>query len=156
MGSMPQSAGNNDRPTKTTNGPALASTHTPAVTTNTTSASAGAAARDVVQWRLTATRDWLASQPQTTISIQLMGTHDEEQLKNHLNVLSKFIEINDIFVYRTMAKQKPSMTVLYGSFDDHRAAQEALAKLPPFLKENRPILRTVQGIREEIRLHQSS
>ena len=59
-------------------------------------------------------------------------------------------------MYRTMAKQKPSITVLYGSFNDHRAAQEALAKLPPFVKENRPILRTVQGIRTEIKQHQSS
>lgn len=120
------------------------------------SQSQAATGTDVVQQRLAATRDWLARQPQGTISIQLMGTNDLEHLINHLNVLSKFIEINEIFVYRTMAKQKPSITVLYGSFNDQRAAQQALANLPPFLKENRPILRTVQGIRAEIRQGQSS
>ncbi|MFN7085333.1 MAG: ExeA family protein [Burkholderiales bacterium] len=117
---------------------------------------AAAVEADVVQQRLAATREWLAGQAQSTVSIQLMGTNDEDQLRNHLNVMSKFIEINDIYVYRTVAKRKPSMTVLYGSFKDRREAEEALAKLPPFLKENRPILRTVQGIREEIRQQQSS
>ena len=131
----------------------LASAHS---TASVSPPSQTAATADVVQQRLTATREWLAKQPQTTISIQLMGTNDEEQLRNHLNVLSKFVEINEVFVYRTLAKQKPSITVLYGSFSDHRAAQQALANLPPFLKENRPILRTVQGVREEIRQRQSS
>ena len=37
------------------------------------------------------------------------------------------IEINKIFVYRTVARQKPSLTVLYGSFSDRGAAQDALA-----------------------------
>jgi len=45
---------------------------------------------------------------------------------------------------------------LYGSFDDRRAAQEALAKLPANLKAYKPVLRTMQGIRAEIAQHQSS
>ena len=111
---------------------------------------------DVLEARLAATRKWLAQQAENTYSIQLLGTDNPQQLKNHLNVLSKFIEINDIFVYRTLAKQKPSLTVLYGAFSDRRAAQDALAKLPASLKVYKPILRTVQGIRAEIAQHQSS
>jgi septal ring-binding cell division protein DamX len=53
-------------------------------------------------------------------------------------------------VYRTTANQKPFLTVLFGSFNSYRAAQEALDKLPESLKVNRPFLRTVGGIREEI------
>jgi len=64
--------------------------------------------------------------------------------------------MNKIFVYRTVAKQKPSLTVLYGSFGDRRTAREALEKLPESLKTNQPILRTVNGIRAEIRQHQAS
>src|SRR3546814_5248716 len=56
-------------------------------------------------------------------------SNDEQQLKNHLNVLSNYIEINKVFVYRTKAKQMPSITVLYGSFNSSRAAREALAGL---------------------------
>ena len=73
-----------------------------------------------------------------------------------MNVIRKYVEINDIFVYRTVAKQKPSLTVLYGSFDDRQAAQAALTGLPAFLKTYKPVLRTMQGIRTEIAHHQSS
>jgi septal ring-binding cell division protein DamX len=120
-----------------------------------TSASASRATAEPIQSRLDATLDWLAKAPQGAICIQLLGTNDEEQLKRHLNVISNYIDINKIFVYRTLAKQKPSITVLYGSFGNPREAKEALATLPAFLKTNRPILRTVQGVRTEIRQFQS-
>jgi septal ring-binding cell division protein DamX len=105
---------------------------------------------------MAATREWLASEAVTTYSIQLFGANDPDQLKTHLNDLAKFIEMNKIFVYRTLARQKPSLTVLYGSFGDRRAAQEALDRLPESLKTNQPILRTVNGIRSEIRQHEAS
>jgi MSHA biogenesis protein MshM len=113
-------------------------------------------ASDLLESRLGATREWLMSADHTTLSIQLMGTNDPEQLKDLLNGIGKFVEINKVFVYRTMARQRPSLTVLYGSFDNRRAALEALDKLPGSLKSNQPILRTVQGIRAEIKQHQSS
>ena len=116
----------------------------------------GAAAGDLLESRLAATREWLISEAHTNLSIQLMGTNDPEQLKDLLNGIGKFVEINKVFVYRTVARQKPSLTVLYGSFDNRRAAVEALDKLPESLKSNRPILRTVQGIRAEIKQHQPS
>ncbi|MBI1966151.1 MAG: AAA family ATPase [Betaproteobacteria bacterium] len=111
---------------------------------------------DLLEARIVATREWLASEPQTTYSIQLLGTDNPQQLKQHLNIIAKSLEMNKLFVYPTIAKQKPSLTVLYGSFDDRRAAQEALNKLPASLKSNRPILRTVQGVNAEIRQHQTS
>ena len=89
-------------------------------------------------------------------TIQLLGADSRPQLKKHLKFIRKYIEINDVFVYRTIAKQKPSLTVLYGSFEDRKAAQEALAKLPANLKAYRPVLRTMQGIRAEIAQHPSS
>jgi septal ring-binding cell division protein DamX len=45
--------------------------------------------------------------------------------------------------------------MLYGSFSDRRLAQEVLNKLPERLKANRPILRTVEGVRAEISLRQA-
>jgi hypothetical protein len=111
---------------------------------------------DLLDARLAATQEWLSREAQTTFSIQLMGTHDPQQLKNLLNSMGKFVEINKVFVYRTQALQKPSLTVLYGSFSNVRDAREALDKLPESLRANRPILRTVQGIRAEIRKHEPS
>jgi MSHA biogenesis protein MshM len=112
--------------------------------------------QNLLETRLVATEQWLTNEAQGTLSIQLLGTNDPEQLKDHLNALSKFVEINKVFVYRTKAKQKPSMTVLYGSFASPREAREALDKLPLSLRSNQPILRTVQGIRAEIKQHQAS
>ena len=111
---------------------------------------------DLLEARLAATQEWLSNEARTTFSIQLMGTHDPQQLKDLLNSMGKFVEINKVFVYRTKARQKPSLTVLYGSFSNSRDAREALDKLPESLRANQPILRTVQGIRAEIRQHQSS
>ncbi|HET9404150.1 MAG TPA: AAA family ATPase [Burkholderiales bacterium] len=111
---------------------------------------------DLLEARLAATQEWLKNEAQATFSIQLMGTQDPQQLKNLLNSIGKFVEINKVFVYRTVARQQPSLTVLYGSFSSPREAREALDKLPESLKANQPILRTVQGIRAEIRQLQPS
>ena len=105
---------------------------------------------DPLQIRLAATESWLEHQDKNTYSIQLLGADNPQQLKHHLNVISKYVEINDIFVYRTVAKQKPSLTVLYGSFNDREAARAALAQLPAPLRAYKPLLRSVQGIRAEI------
>jgi septal ring-binding cell division protein DamX len=106
--------------------------------------------------RMIATRLWLANESPDTYSIQLLGSENPEQLKRHLKVISKSIEMNKIFVYRTVARQKPSLTVLYGSFNDHGAAKEALQTLPASLKAFKPILRTVQGIQGEIKRHETA
>jgi DamX protein len=110
---------------------------------------------DPLESRLAATREWLASEDRGTYSIQLMGAENSQHLKHHLNVIGKIIEMNKIFVYPTVAKQKPSLTVLYGSFSDRREARQALETLPASLKAYRPILRTVQGVRSEMRQHQT-
>jgi type II secretory pathway predicted ATPase ExeA len=111
---------------------------------------------DVLESRLTATEKWLATEPSNLYSIQLLGTADATQLKLHLNDLSKFIEINKVFVYRTVANGRPLLTVLYGTFRERRSAQDVLDKLPEGLKANRPILRTVEGIRGELKRNQAS
>jgi MSHA biogenesis protein MshM len=106
--------------------------------------------KDLLEARVAATSEWLANEAPNTFTIQLLGTNEPLFLRPHLNDLAKVIEINKVFVYRTQAKQKPWLTVLYGSFNSYRAAQEALDKLPESLKGNRPFLRTVAGIRGEI------
>jgi len=107
---------------------------------------------DLLETRSAATVSWLSQQDKNTYTIQLLGTGQSQQLKQHLNIIRKYVEINDIFVYRTLVNQKPWLTVLYGSFSDRRAALAALAALPAPLKTYRPYLRTVQGIRTETAL----
>lgn len=116
----------------------------------------GPVAARLVEQRFTATRDWLAAAAPATYSIQLMGIEDETQLTRHLNDIAKSVEIDKVFLYRTVANRKATLAVLYGSFSDRRAAQSALDGLPAALKTNRPFLRTVRGIRTEIMQQRSS
>jgi septal ring-binding cell division protein DamX len=108
---------------------------------------------DVLGSRLSATREWLAGAPQTTHTIQLMGTNSEEHLRSQLKALSKLLEPSKIYVFRTVAQGKPALTVLYGAYADRQAALQALEKLPAPIAANKPVLRTVNGIRAEQKQH---
>lgn len=103
--------------------------------------------------RLAATEAWLASASPDTFSIhvQLVAGTDPKKLELYLEELGKLVEIEKVFVYRTQAGGKPAMSVLYGSFPDRAAANEAMSRLPAALRAQRPYLRSVRGVREEIR-----
>ena len=103
-----------------------------------------------------ATDKWLDSGIATAYSIQLFVADHDQQLRNHLNGLPKFIEANDIYMYRSAAQGRPMVNVLWGSFADRKAAQEELALLPSSLRANRPYVRTISGIRAEIERQRGS
>jgi type II secretory pathway predicted ATPase ExeA/septal ring-binding cell division protein DamX len=118
--------------------------------------SADAAGPDLLEQRLLATERWLAEADAGVFSIQLLGSTDQQMLKRYLNNLTNYIERDRIFVYRTVANQAPSMTVLYGEFAARADAVRSLDGLPPELRANRPYIRTVQGIRSELGLDKPS
>jgi MSHA biogenesis protein MshM len=139
---------------------APAAVSTPAATkptdTSAATATTPADSSTLLENRLAATTAWLASAKPQTYTIQLMGSTDDQQLNQHLKFLSNSIEINSLFVYRTVAKGAPALTVVWGNFSSQLEAREAMAKLPPSLKAYRPLLRTVQGIKAEVRDQKSS
>jgi len=105
---------------------------------------------DILEQRIQAGAHWLAEQAPETLSIQLLAADNPQQLKEHLRIIAKSIEINNIFVYRTTVRQKPFLTVLYGSYTSRDAAQAALDGLSTQLKANKPYLRTLQAVRDEV------
>jgi MSHA biogenesis protein MshM len=111
---------------------------------------------DLLEQRLLATERWLNEAEGGTFSIQLLGSNDPALLRNYFETLSKYIEIEKVFVYRTLANQQPSLTVMFGAFDRRADAVKSLEALPDELKINRPYIRTVQGIRSEIGLRKPS
>jgi septal ring-binding cell division protein DamX len=113
-------------------------------------------ANDLLEQRLLATERWLAEAQGGTFSIQLLGSNDPALLRNYFETLGKYIELEKVFVYRTLANQQPSMTVLYGVFGSRADAVRSLEALPDELKTNRPYIRTVQGVRSEIGLRKRS
>jgi septal ring-binding cell division protein DamX len=126
------------------------------VTSGTDLLPEGTGGADLLEQRLLATQRWLADEQGGIFSIQLLGSNDPQMLKNYLQSLSNYIEIDKIFVYRTVANQEPSMTVLYGAFPARIDAIQSLDALPADLKSNRPYIRTVQGIRSELGLNRPS
>ena len=105
---------------------------------------------ELLERRLASTQAWLEQRAKTDYSIQLMGVDNSAQLQRQFGLIGSYIDVSEVYVYRTVAKRRPSLTLLYGSFEDRMTAQETLAKLPAGLKAFKPILRTVQGIRAEI------
>jgi type II secretory pathway predicted ATPase ExeA len=108
------------------------------------------ASSDPLEQRLLSTEHWLAEAQGAVFSIQLLGSNDPKLLRRYIEKLAKYIEIEKIFVYRTVANQQPSMTVLYGAFSSRNEAIRALEAMPDELKANKPYIRSVQGIRAEI------
>lgn len=109
---------------------------------------------DILGQRLAATQNWLKTKPVSTISIQLMGGADQEQLKQQLETLAMQLEVDNLYIFRTQARGKQMATILYGSYADRDDAIHALQKLPVSLRSNHPQLRTVGGIQEETKLLQ--
>src|SRR5882724_5829968 len=112
-------------------------------------------AGDVLEQRLRATEQWLAEQNGSVYSIQLLGTNSPELLRDYFKTIAKYLEIEKVYVYRTMANQRHSLTVLYGNFNNRAEVIRTLENLPDELQINRPYYRTIQGVRSEIARHRS-
>ena len=128
----------------------------PVVLPPTAGDTALAADADLAAARMSATRDWLAAAPETTHTIQIMGIGNDVQLKAHLKSLSKTVDPSKVYVFRTVAHGKPWITVVYGAYPDRKAALQALEKLPAAITSTKPVLRTVNGIRAEMKQHGTS
>ena len=59
---------------------------------------------------------WLGEQNGGFYSIQLLGSDDPELLREYFKTIAKYLEIEKVYVYRTVANRHPSLTVLYGTF----------------------------------------
>ncbi len=105
---------------------------------------------DLLNARLLATPMFLNSTDGSEFSVQLLGGSDKQILRQQIIELSRLIDINQIFAFRTLANDKPYITILYGKFATLQSAQKAINELPAKLKSNRPYLRTTKGIKAEI------
>ena len=140
-------------PAPTVSAPAITTTATsvpPTAVANSTVANTAVATQDdILTRRLSATTTWLAAQPPTTVSIQLLGAASDVQVETDIERLSQQIELDNIYVYRTKVNNLPFLTVLYGSFANRFEATQALQKLPAEIQKNRPQLRTIAGVLQE-------
>ncbi len=106
--------------------------------------------QSLLERRLAATTPWLRAQSEDAYTVQLIGTSNAKYLKQYLKTLAKSIDTDNVFVYRTQANLKPSMTVVYGTYPSLRSARDAIDRFPSDLQRFRPYERTIRGLRAEV------
>ena len=105
---------------------------------------------DLLMQRLAATQKWLKKADANAITIQLMTAADSNQAAKDLETLSHQIEIDNLYVYLKKQNGNTLTVFLYGTYKQRAEALAALQALPSQLKNNRPQLRTLLGINNEV------
>ncbi len=123
----------------------------------------------IVNQRLLATKNLLQSAKPETITLQIKSVPNKQAvngqsldqessnqqasddlLNTELEKLSQQLEMDNIYLYRTQQNGDLYTVILYGAFDQRADAMKALKELPLQVKNNRPYLRTVAGVRKDI------
>jgi len=108
-------------------------------------------ATELLERRLVATQEWLREAEDNRYLIQLLISREEEDLlANAMGAIQSHFVIENIYVYRTFAKNRPYLAFLYGSFETLAEAEAEIERLPLELKANRPYCRTIRGVLAEI------
>lgn len=107
-----------------------------------------AAGAPLVSSRLAATKSWLeSSTEQFTIQVLLTDNDDLQSLENLFakDELSPLLE--QLYLQKTWVSGRKRWNVLYGEFNDTRSAQQAIRRLPDFLKSQKPYIRSLNSLR---------
>ncbi len=107
---------------------------------------------NLLQQRLDATLAWLGGTEGGYYTVQLMLTDSDAaaRMEQILGKISREIGLKQIYVYPTSVTAKHQFGITLGSFPTRNEAQAAIDKLPRDYRANRPTLRTVKGIRDEM------
>jgi len=107
---------------------------------------------DAVAARLAAGRDLLAASP-GRYGVQLMMTDARERayLEAYLAEAGRVLRPESLFLFPAGTRESPRVAVLYAAFDERAAASAALDSMPEALKQFRPYVRTLDGLRDEQR-----
>lgn len=109
-------------------------------------------AASLLQQRLAATRKWLADteDAQYTVQLMLSNTDAAPQMERILDEISRNMGLRQIYVYPARIMAKREFAITFGSFPSRDQALASIGKLPAGYLANRPTLRTIKGIRDEI------
>ncbi len=93
----------------------------------------------------------LLAAPPKTYALQLLGVRKSESAQAFKERLAKQVGDDQISVYETRYKSAPWYVVVYGPFDDRQAATNAVKQLPKDMQKQRPWVRQLSKIQEDIR-----
>lgn len=112
-----------------------------------------------VNQRLEVTRKLLLTAKPETVSLQIQsvpagqlpgGQSQDELLKTELEKLSQQLEMDNIYLYRMHQNGAVYTVILYGVYEQRADAMKAMRDLPEQIKNNRPYLRTLAGVKKDI------
>jgi len=112
-----------------------------------------------VNQRLEVTRKLLLTAKPETVSLQIQsvpagqlpgGQSQDELLKTELEKLSQQLEMDNIYLYRMHQNGGVYTVILYGAYEQRADAMKAMRDLPEQIKNNRPYLRTLAGVKKDI------
>ncbi|HEY4997855.1 MAG TPA: AAA family ATPase [Usitatibacter sp.] len=105
-----------------------------------------------IEARLAAGRVLLASDSQH-YAVQLMVTDPRERgyLENYLSEAGRVVPPEQLYVVPAGSPEVPRLGVLLGAYTERAEASVALAALPENLKQFRPYVRPLEGVREDAR-----
>lgn len=108
-----------------------------------------------LEQRLADTERWLSESEPQLVTLQLLlsssSVAGSTAVEAFVDQAAASVAKDDLHLYRGIGRRGEYFGVLYGRFADRKAARQALATLPAALTVNRPIFRTIGGIRQEVR-----
>ena len=93
----------------------------------------------------------LMAAPSKTYALQLLGVRKPQSAEAFRERLAKQVGSEQISIYETRYKSAPWYVVVYGPFDDREAATNAVKRLPKEMQKQRPWVRQLSKIQEDIR-----
>jgi MSHA biogenesis protein MshM len=103
-----------------------------------------------VDARLAAGRE-LISGPGNRFAVQLMVADARERgyIENYLSEAGRTVQPAHLYLVPAGSPEIPRVGVILGTFDERNDAIVALDSLPDNLKQFRPYVRTLDGVRED-------
>ena len=111
---------------------------------------------NIIDGRVTITKEWLkqANSDDYTIQLILIDDDYDEQLTDYIEMAKQYLDIDQIYIYQAIIRERKMFSVLYNAYADWDIAVKQLQALPASMKISGPYLRTVKGIRADIRKSQ--
>jgi MSHA biogenesis protein MshM len=142
------------QPTVVTPGPSIATESglAQSAVPTTTTVSENAAPLSIEQ-RIQQTHQWLetAIDDDFTIQLILLDLWAKDEVNNYLQQASQSLDSNRLFIYQVSIRGRMVYSVLYNEYPERNLATQQLKQLPDKIRQNAPYLRTIKGIKADIR-----
>jgi septal ring-binding cell division protein DamX len=102
--------------------------------------------------RIAAGRELLASDtPHYAVQLMVTDARERAYLESYLLEAGRALRPERLFVVPAGSPETPRLGVIFGTFEERGDAILALAALPEALKQFRPYVRPLEGVREDAR-----